>query len=139
MSGNSETPETEETPTTSEQTNTLHGVFRNDLKTRIAEKNPEVREMLLDEMTKEELQKRRDIVRKLIQKIDEKTKELRKTENQGSYAHNVKGEKIGEPTFTKEQADTMKKMREDLQKHHAALSKALEQGDYQKATELTQK
>lgn len=114
-----------------------HVKFHSDLKQRIADSNPQVREMLLTDLTTEELVRRKGVIKSIIDKIDAKTKELKKLEGQGTQQFNGQGDKVGDPTFSKEQADNLKKMREELTKLHAALAKAVDEGDYQKANELS--
>jgi hypothetical protein len=76
-------------------------------------------------------------VKAVFAKISEKSKELKKVEGQGSYAYNATGEKVGDPTFTKEQAEGIKKLRDEVAKLEASLSKAFDEGDFSKVLELS--
>jgi hypothetical protein len=114
-----------------------HVAFVSDLKERIAARNPEVRELLLTDLSTEEILRRKNSLKTVFGKIDENNKALKKlVEKEGTYAYNSKGDKVGEPTFTKDQAEQMKKLREETDKLHAALAKALEDGDFSKINEL---
>lgn len=113
-----------------------HVQFNSDLKQRIADNNPQVRELLLTDLTTEELVRRKGVIKAVIDKIDAKTKELKKLEGQGTQSFNAQGDKVGDVVFTKDQAESLKKLREELGKLNSALGKALDEGDYQKANDL---
>lgn len=125
--------------TTPDTSNLLPGpyvAFQTDLKERIATNNPKVRELLLDDMTSEEILRRKTAVKSLVSKLDEKVKELRKLEKGGAQSFNLQGLQVGETVFTKAEADSLKKLREEIQKFENALSKGFDEGDFSKVLEL---
>jgi hypothetical protein len=99
-------------------------------------KGSAVRELVVGELTQQEIIKRKDAVIALLGKYDEKTKELKKAENQGTWLLNANGAKVGDPSFTKEQVGVMKGLRDDIAKLSSALSNFFEKNDTNKLYEL---
>lgn len=106
------------------------------VKAKLAESTGDVRDLVVADLTRAEIDRRVAAVKAVFAKITDKTKELKKAENQGTQNFNAQGEKTGEPSFSKDQAEAMKKLREEIAKLDAALSKAFDGGDFTKVLEL---
>lgn len=111
--------------------------LRAEIATRLSTSGKDVREIVIADLTKAEIDRRASAVKSLITKIDEKVKELKKAEKEGKPAGFTKdGQPVGDPIYTKEQAEAIKKVNEDIAKIEAALRKAFEEGDFSKVLEL---
>jgi hypothetical protein len=86
-----------------------------------------------------EITARKDAVLTLLTKFDDKTKELKKAENGGAYSLDINGNKVGDPSFTKEQVESIKKLREEITGISTALSNFFDKNDTKKLYEIAKK
>ena len=126
--------DTQETPTA--PVSTPYAALRAEVAARIATSQPDVREIVIIDLTKAEIERRATAVKAVVAKIDAQQKEIKKAENAGKYAYTAQGEKVGDPVFTKEEAEALNKMRSEVAKLQAALGKAFDEGDFGKVLEL---
>lgn len=98
-----------------------------------------VRDLVITELTQQEIIKRKDAVIVLLGKYEEKTKELKKAEGQGTWDLNANGDKIGDPKYSKEQVGVMKGLREEVARISQALTNFFEKNDTNKLYELAKK
>jgi hypothetical protein len=113
--------------------------LRTEIADRLATTAPVVREAVIAELTTKEITARKDAVLTLLTKFDDKSKELKKAENGGAYALDIDGKKVGDPTFTKEQVEAIKKLREEISGISTALSNFFDKNDTKKLYELAKK
>ncbi len=108
---------------------------RGEVLERLSTSGPGVRGLVVEELVQAEITKRKEAVLKVLARIDEKHKEQKKLENQGTLFFDAKGEQAGLPTFTKQQADEMKKLREEINRMQVALENAFTNSDFKKLFE----
>lgn len=111
--------------------------LRTEIAARLIDTAPAVREMVVSELTKQDLEKRKNAVLVVLAKWDEKDKELKKKEKAGAPSLNAVGESIGPMTYSKDEVEAMKKLRDELGKISKALSLFFEENDTQKLYELS--
>jgi hypothetical protein len=114
-----------------------HIAFKEMVAGRLASSGPQVRDAVVSSLVDVQLARRQKAVLSILEKLDAKDKELRKAESAGTQTFDGKGNVTGVPSFTKDQIDSMRKLREEIQKMEGALSKALESNDWQKLFEVT--
>lgn len=119
------------------QTQTPGAALAAAVKEKLASSTGTVRDFVISELTQAEIDRRVAAVKAVFTRVGEKTKELKKAEGQGAYSFNAQGDKTGEPVFTKEQVEGMKKLREEIAKLEASLSKAFDESDFSKVLELS--
>lgn len=129
-----EAPKTTEAATSTEVPPQI--AIRQEVTTRLGSSGPQVKELVIADMTAKEIENRRAATMTVLGRIEEKQKELKKLENGGSYTYSATGEKVGTPAFTKDQAEKMKKLREEIVKLQAALTQAFTDSNFQKLLEL---
>jgi hypothetical protein len=110
--------------------------LRKEVVERLTASGSKVRDLVLNELVESEIVKRKNAVVALLTKVDEKFKELKKAQNQGSQSFNLAGEAVGEPVFTKQQVDAVKKLTDEIERIQTALEKAFSEGDFKKVYEL---
>lgn len=112
------------------QLDSIRAAIKDNLKTV----GPTVQSALVEVATKKEVE-RRVAAQSVLEKIEETEKELKKIKP--TYAgYDLQGKGVGEPIYTKEQADSYKKLNEQGAKLHSALEKALTESDFTKVLEL---
>lgn len=122
---------------TTPETLSPQAALRAEIATRLATSGKDVREIVIADLTKAEIDRRAGAVKTVITKIDDKVKELKKAEKEGKPAGFTKdGVAVGDPIYTKEQAEAIKKINEEITKLQAALTKAFDEGDFSKLLEL---
>lgn len=109
---------------------------RADVAEALAQSGQQIRTLVISDLTQTEIAKRKVAVLKVLSKVDEAYKELRKQESQGERKFDLAGTPIGEPSFTKAQLGEIKKVKEEVAKLQAALEKAFSDNDFQKVLEL---
>jgi hypothetical protein len=93
-----------------------------------------VKTAIVEQLVKEEIERRIRATSAVFSKINAAEKELRKIKPKFlGYDSNGKG--VGEPIFTKEEAETLRKTKETLEKLNSALSKAFDEGNFDKVFE----
>ena len=103
---------------------------------RLASAGPAVRKLVEDDLYGKEISRRTAAVQEAIAKVEGKERELAKLEKAGAFAYSATGEKIGNPSFTRDQADAMKKLRDEICRYESALTAALANSDFTKLLEL---
>lgn len=131
----------EETPAPVAPTEEAHKVphsttLRQEIVSAVAEASPKVRALVIEELVDEEIKRRKELVLKVFNKAEEKKRELRKAESQGVTPLNLQGKATGEPIFTNQQLEAIKKLREEIGKIERALENAFEKGDFKKLNEV---
>jgi len=114
-----------------------HLAFKEMVASRLAGSGPQVREAVVSTLVDTQLARRQKAVLSILEKLDAKDKELRKAESAGTQTFDHKGNVTGVPSFSKQQIDEMRKLREEIQKLEKALSSALESNDWNKLFEVT--
>lgn len=127
----------ENTPETTVEATAPQILLRKDVAAQLAASGPKVRGIVVDLMVEKEIEKRKAAVLATIDKLEAKTKELRKAEKSGTTTYDANGAPTGAFTFTKDQAESMKKLREEIAKLEGALTKALNDSDFTKLNELS--
>lgn len=113
------------------QLDSIRAAIKDNLKTV----GPTVQSTLVEVATKKEVERRVAASQSVLEKIEETEKELKKIKP--TYAgYDLQGKGVGEPIYTKEQADSYKKLNEQGAKLHSALEKALTESDFTKVLEL---
>ena len=110
--------------------------LRKEVVERLAASGGIVRDRVVGELVESEIGKRKTAVVGLLTKVDEKYKELKKAQAQGTQNFNLAGEPVGELIFTKQQVDANKKLTDEIERIQAALEKAFSDGDFKKVYEL---
>ena len=90
-------------------------VLRKEVVERLATTGPQVRSLVVSKLVDEEIEKRKVAVLSVLGKVEDKFKELKKAEKQGTVTYNSEGAPTTDPVFTKQQVDTMNKLREDIE------------------------
>ena len=97
-----------------------------------------VRGIVVNQLTEKEIEERAAAVLSIYSKVQEKEKELRRAESEGKPAgFNLRGDVIGEPIYSKEQLESIKKLKEQIEKMQGALEKAFANDDFSKVKELS--
>lgn len=110
--------------------------IREAVKTGLIRSNEAVRAKLVEGEVTSEINKRHSAALKVFEKIEALEMEIRKIKPTFP-GYTLSGEPIGEPFYTKEQADNTKKNSEQLARLNAALSKALTDNDFSKVLEMS--
>ncbi len=110
--------------------------LRKEVVERLTASGGKVRYLVVNELVESEIGKRKTAVVGLLTKVDEKFKELKKAQGQGIQNFNLAGEPVGEPIFTKQQVEAVKKLTEEIERIQTALEKAFTDGDFKKVHEL---
>ena len=108
--------------------------LRKEVVERLTASGGKVGNLVVNELVESEIGKRAPAVVGLLTKVDEKYKELKKA--QGTQSFSLSGEAIGEPVFTKQQVEAVKKLPKEIERIQAALEKAFSDGDFKKVYEL---
>ena len=111
--------------------------IRQEVKTELADPKTKaiVRAKLVSAYIDDEVAKRTKAATSVMEKIEEAEREVKKVRPTPT-GFNASGQPVGDPVFTKEQVDSLKKLHEQLGKLNNALEKALEEGDFTKVFEL---
>lgn len=112
--------------------------LRKDVAAQLSEVGGKVRTLVIEQLVTEEITLRKTNVLKVLTKIEEKTRELKKSQNQGEIKFALTGEAVGAPSFTKAQLEDFKKQRETIERLQTALHKALNENDFSKLNEAAQ-
>jgi hypothetical protein len=110
--------------------------LRKEVVERLTASGGKVRDLVVNELVESEITKRKTAVVGLLTKVDEKYKELKKAQAQGTQNFNLAGQPVGEPIFTKQQVEAVKKLTEEIERIQTALEKAFSDGDFKKVYEL---
>ena len=109
------------------------------IKETLAEKllnsGSDVKSNILDTLYNRELTTRTDACLKLLTKIEEKEKELKKLKVSDNNIYDEGGTVVA-GGYSKGRIDEIKKVKEELDKLNRALENALENNDFSKALEL---
>lgn len=109
-------------------------LIRSTVKEELKSSGTEVRESLIQNLTEQEIKRRTDAATKVFEKIEATEAEIKKIRPTHA-GYDLKGNGVGEPTYTKEQAESSKKAHELLARLTGALTKALTDGDFSKVFE----
>lgn len=109
--------------------------IRADVATALENSGTKVRTIVVEQLAKAEIDKRTTSVMKVLDKIDEKNKEMRKAEGAGTSSFDAAGVAVGSPVYTKQQVEDMKKIRENIAKLQKALEVAFTTNDFSKVHE----
>jgi hypothetical protein len=113
-----------------------HLEFKHKVAELLAGSGPKVRDAVVSSLVDVQMARRQKAVLSIIEKIDGKDRELQKGMKAGQVVFGP-DEKPLPPTFTKEQLESNKKLREEVSKMENALSAALDKNDWNKLFELT--
>jgi len=113
-----------------------HIAFKEMVAGRLAQSGPQVRDAVVSTLTDAQIERRKKAVLSIIEKLDGKDRELQKGMRAGAVVFGP-DEKPLPPTFTKEQLESNKKLREEISKMESALSKALESNDWSRLFDLS--
>lgn len=105
-----------------------------DVATRIQASGPEVYSRLRDRMVEEEVASRVTLLDKAMQKRFQLMTDLKKVNRPDNEAFNADGS-LASGTYSKPRLEEIKKAKEALAKHEAALEKALTTNDFSKLKE----
>lgn len=119
----------------SEGNQTVNTALRTDIAEKLANSGQQVRGLVVEQLTQDEIKRRVQSVLNVLEKIETKQKELRKLENGGVVNFNGDGTALS-PVFTKQQLEDMKKSKEHIAKLQGAMEKAFESSDFGKLHEL---
>ena len=111
-------------------------ILRKDVVERLAGSGTQVRNLVVNKLVDEEIEKRKVAVLSVLGKVEDKYKELNKAEKQGTVTYNSAGAPTTDPVFTKQQVDTMNKLREEIESLQKALEKAFTESDFKKLYEF---
>lgn len=78
-------------------------VLRKEVVERLATTGPQVRSLVVSKLVDEEIEKRKVAVLSVLGKVEDKFKELKKAEKQGTVTYNSEGAPTTDPVFTKQQ------------------------------------
>jgi len=135
------TSETENTTTETQapvsNTPSVVSAVHADVATILSDSNIKVRELVVNELTNQEITRRKDAVLTVISKVGEKNKELQKIEKQGTFSLDATGKKLAGPFYNKEQVESLKKLREEIVRLSNALTVFFEKNDATKLLEVT--
>lgn len=109
--------------------------IREAVKNGLLNANDVVKADIILQFVNEEVGKRKDATMKVLSKIEEIEREIRKVRPTHA-GYDQSGEPVGTPVFTKEQVDGLKKSNEQLTKLTNALELALVKNDFTKVFEL---
>jgi len=111
-------------------------ILRKDVVERLAGSGTQVRNLVVNKLVDEEIEKRKVAGLSVLGKVEDKYKELKKAEKQGTVTYNSAGAPTTDPVFTKQQVDTMNKLREEIESLQKALEKAFTESDFKKLYEF---
>lgn len=97
--------------------------------------NTVVRDKIVMSLVEAEVQRRVTATTTILERIDSLTSEARKIKPSFT-GYGADGKPVGEPIFTKDQAESLKKNREQAEKLEGAIAKALNDSDFSKVFEL---
>lgn len=112
-----------------------HHNIRLKVKDGLITANNVVRTRIVAAEVEKEIQRRVTATESVLEKIEKLESENRKVRPIPA-GFSATGTPVGEPVYTKDQVDTLKKNREQLAKLEDALSKALEANSFDKVFEL---
>jgi hypothetical protein len=110
--------------------------IRQAIKDGLVKVGDEVKQNLITAGLAEEKAKRTKAAASVLEKIEAAELEIRKIKP-AYIGYTPTGDPVGEPIFTKEQSESLKKSNEQLAKLTAALTKALTDHDFSKVLELS--
>jgi hypothetical protein len=97
---------------------------------RLANSGDAVKELVIEKLVDDELEKRKQLVLKGVDAVDNARKDLSKIKpDQTSF--DVEGQPVGTPAYSRGKLDELNKAKQKLAKLEGALNKALENNDYQ--------
>ncbi len=109
--------------------------IRAAVKEGLIDANTKVKASIVLSYVQEELAKRVKAMTTVLEKVDATELEIRKIKPTAP-GFNVDGAPAGEPVYSKDQVDTLKKAKEQLGKLNGALEKALTDNDFTRVFEL---
>lgn len=115
---------------------------RVDIRTRVKDgllnANEQVKDAIVSNYVAEEVSKRIKATTNVLSSIESTEREIRKVKPTPA-GYDDKGNAIGQPVFSKEQVENLKKLRESLSRLEKAVELALTKNDFSKVFELGQK
>lgn len=124
--------------TTSDTPVSMSRSIRDMVKERLSSASDAVKAAIVDSFVKDETERRVKATTTVLEKLEAAELEIRKIKPQ--YAgFSADGQPVGEPFYSKEQAENLKKANEMVGKLNTALENALNKGDFQKVFELAGK
>ncbi len=121
-----------------EKVKSLSQDIRGAVKDGLIDSSTVVRQAIVSNLVKAEMDKREKAAISVFEKLEAAELDRRKVRPQFA-GYNADGKPIGEPVFTKDQADQIKKTDELIAKLNGALEKALTSNDFSKVFELAGK
>ena len=109
--------------------------IKETLATKLLNSGGDVKNNILDTLYNNELKARTDACLKVLSKIEEKEKELKKLKVADNNIFDEKGTVVA-GGYSKARVDEIKRATEELEKLNRALENALENNDFTKALEL---
>ena len=122
----------EETSTTAQAT-----TIRESISKKIKESNPAVLEGVIDSLVKEEIEKRKDMVKKGVEKYEELEKVFKKTKPD-HVLYNLDGTEQSS-SWSKDGLDKFNKAKKELETLNAAIESAIVQTNYEPLSKIVSK
>ena len=110
-------------------------MIKEKLAERLLTSGSDVKNNILDTLYNNELKTRTDACLKVLTKIEEKEKELKKLKVSDNNIYDEKGTVVA-GGYSKARVDDIKKASEELERLNKALENALENNDFTKVLEL---
>jgi hypothetical protein len=109
--------------------------IRKEFKAKLESSGTTVRGMIVEDLATKEVRRRAEACQKVFDLIEASQGELRKI--RPTYAgYDLKGQPVGDPIYTQDQAKQHKELGEKVTRLEGALKKALEENDFTKVFEL---
>lgn len=96
----------------------------------LANSGPQVKDVIVEELTAQEIEKRAELVRKALPLIEQAQGELNKVNRPDVVVYDAEG-KEKDKSFSKNQIDTRKKAQEKVEKLNSALTEALTNSNFE--------
>jgi hypothetical protein len=97
--------------------------------------NDKVRAAIVADISEKEFQKRVEATTKVLEEFEKIERDLRKIKPVPT-GFDLKGQPVGDPVYSREQVEEVKKATEKLDKLNKALEKALNDNDFSKVFEI---
>jgi hypothetical protein len=109
--------------------------IRKEFKQGLDGSNTVVRQQIVADLTKKEVQRRAEATQKVFDLCEAAQGEIRKIKPTHS-GYGLNGQPVGDPVYTQDQAKQHKELTEKIARFESALRKALEDNDFTKVFEL---